>query len=204
MIKFVLVGGNPRYPFSVIAATVGNCCNDEKVIAKLFNSMLNVYSDCKMFDLVSRVFDYMKGNGIEIDERTCTVHLLALKKSYECLQLVLDFFYWMVESGIEVSVYSLTVVVDGLCWSGEGKRGRELVEEMIGRGIKPNVVTFNVMLNACAKRWNFEELELVLLLMEKEGVAFSDHTYKVLIDGFTSSGKIDEAKKLVLEMHDKG
>ena len=101
-------------------------------------------------------------------------------------------------------MYSLTVVVDGLCWSGEGKRGRELVEEMIGRGIKPNVVTFNVMLNACAKRWNFEELELVLLLMEKEGVAFSDHTYKVLIDGFTSSGKIDEAKKLVLEMHDKG
>ena len=65
-------------------------------------------------------------------------------------------------------MYSLTVVVDGLCWSGEGKRGRELVEEMIGRGIKPNVVTFNVMLNACAKRWNFEELELVLLLMEKE------------------------------------
>ena len=110
----------------------------------------------------------------------------------------------MVESGIEVSVYSLSVVVDGLCWSGEVKRGRELVEEMIGRGIKPNVVTFNVMLNACAKRWNFEELELVLLLMEKEGVAFSDHTYKVLIDGFTSSGKIDEAKKLVLEMHDKG
>ena len=35
-------------------------------------------------------------------------------------------------------------------------------------------------------------------------MAFSDHTYKVLIDGFTSSGKIDEAKKLVLEMHDKG
>ena len=109
----------------------------------------------------------------------------------------------MVESGIEVSVYSLSVVVDGLCWSGEVKRGRELVEEMIGRGIKPNVVTFSVMVNACAKRWNFEELELVLLLIEKEGMALSDHTYKVLMDRFTSSGKIDEAKKLVLEMHDK-
>ncbi|KAK9992937.1 hypothetical protein SO802_022640 [Lithocarpus litseifolius] len=204
MIKFVLVGGNPRYPFSVIAATVGNCCNDEKVIAKFFNSMLKVYSDCKMFDLVSRVFDNMKDNGIEIDESSCTVQLLALKKSYECLQLVLDFFYRMVESGIEVSVYSLTVVVDGLCWSGEVKRGRLLVEEMIGRRMKTNVVTFDVMVNACAKRWNFEELELALLLMGKEGVAFSDHTYKVLIDGFTSSGKIDEAKKLVLEMHDKG
>nr|POE97907.1 pentatricopeptide repeat-containing protein [Quercus suber] len=102
---------------------------------------------------------------------------------------------WLVE---------IPVVLDRLCWSGEVKRGWELVEEMIGRGIKPNVVTFNAMVNACAKRWNFEELELVLLLMEKEGVAFSDHMYKVLIDGFTSSGKIDEAKMLFLEMHDKG
>ncbi|KAF3949098.1 hypothetical protein CMV_024981 [Castanea mollissima] len=102
---------------------------------------------------------------------------------------------WLVE---------IPVMVDGLCWSGEVKRGRELVKEMIGTGIKPSVVTINVMVNASAMRWNFEELELVLLLMEKEGVAFSDHTYKVLINGFTSSGKIDEAKKLFLEMHDKG
>uniref|UniRef100_A0A2N9FRJ8 Reverse transcriptase domain-containing protein n=1 Tax=Fagus sylvatica TaxID=28930 RepID=A0A2N9FRJ8_FAGSY len=202
-IKSVLVGENLRCPFFLIAPTVENFCNDPIVIAKLFNSMLKVYSDCKMFDLASEVFDFMKNNGIEIDERTCTVHLLALK-SCDYLQLVFDFFYRMVESGIEVSVYSLTVVVGGLCWNGEIKRGRELVEEMIGRGIKPNVVTFNVMVSACAKRWNFEELDVVLLLMEKEGVAFNDHTYKVLIDGFTSSGKVDKANNLVLEMHDKG
>ena len=77
--KSDLVGQNPRYPFSVIASTVVNCCNDPKVVAKFFNSMLKVYSDCKLFDLVCQDFDYMKNNGIEIDERICTVHLLALK-----------------------------------------------------------------------------------------------------------------------------
>ncbi|KAK9997153.1 hypothetical protein SO802_021839 [Lithocarpus litseifolius] len=111
--KSDLVCQNPKYPFSVIASTTVSCCNDPKVIGKFFNSMLKVYLDCKLFDLVSQDFDYMKNNGIEIDERTCIVHLLALK-SCDLLQLVLDFFYRMVESGIEVSVYSLTVVVDGL------------------------------------------------------------------------------------------
>jgi pentatricopeptide repeat protein len=203
-IKFVSVGENSRYPFSVIAPGVGNCCSDPKVMAKFFNSMLKVYSDCKMVDVVSEVFDYMKNNGIGIDEKTCTVHLLALRSS-DHVHLGLDFFYRMVESGIEVSVYSLTAVVDGLCRSGNVKRGRELVEEMIGRGIKPNAVTFNVMVDACVRRWNLGELDMVLLLMEKEGAtAFNDHTYKILIDGFTSFGKVDEAKRLVLEMHDKG
>ena len=68
---------------------LGIVANDEKVIAKFFNSMLKVYSNCIVFDLVSRVFDYMKDNGIEIDERTCTVHLLALKKK---VMIVCNFF----------------------------------------------------------------------------------------------------------------
>lgn len=202
-IQSVAVIEYSTYPFSVIAPTVGNCCNDPKVVAKFFNSMLKVYSDCRMFDLVSKVFDYMKIKGIGMDERTCTVHLLTLR-SADLLQWGLDFFYRMVESDVEVSVYSLTVMVDWFCRSGEVKRGRKLVEEMIGRGIKPNSVTFNVMLNACAKRWDFVELDTVLLLMEKEGVEFNDKTYKILIEGFTSFGEFDQAKKLVWEMHDKG
>ncbi len=32
-----------------------------------------------MLDFVLQVFDFMKNNGIEIDEKTCTIHLLALK-----------------------------------------------------------------------------------------------------------------------------
>ncbi|KAA8550346.1 hypothetical protein F0562_002030 [Nyssa sinensis] len=109
----------------------------------------------------------------------------------------------MVESGIDVSVFSLTVVVDGLCKCGEIKTARELVEEMVGRGIKPNIITCNTLVDACAKRWNFGEVDKILVLLEREGVDFNVETYKFLIDGFSSSGKIEEAERIVSEMHDK-
>lgn len=144
--------------------------------------MIKVYSDSESFNQVLETLDFMKSNGIQIDERTCTVHLLALNRRDE-VQKGLDFFYRLLESGTKVSVYSLTVVVDGLCRGGEIKRSRELVEEMVSIGTKPNIITFNTIVDACAKRWNFPELDLILLVMEKEGVAFDIKTYQFLIDG---------------------
>ncbi|CAL1404205.1 unnamed protein product [Linum trigynum] len=144
-----------------------------------------------------------KGSAVEIDERTCTLHLLVLKKNRE-MKLVLEFFHRMIKSGIEISPYSLAVVVGGLCENGKIRRCRELVEEMIGYGIKPNIVTFNIMLKACLKRWNFGQLELILALMKNQETPCDERTYKILIDGYVSSGKLEEAETMVLEMHDKG
>lgn len=150
------------------------------------------------------VFDYAKGIGIKIDEKTCAVLLLALKRS-DCLRTCLDFFNRMIASSMEVSVYPLTIVVCALCSNGNIKMGRELVEEISKKGIvKPNVVTFNVLVAACVRRWNFVELELVLGLMKEEAVELNLASYKFLIDGFTSSGKAEEAERLLLEMHEKG
>ncbi|KAK2988792.1 hypothetical protein RJ640_004094 [Escallonia rubra] len=194
---------NLRYPFAVIASFVANQCSDSRIVAKLFNLMLKVHSDNRSFELALEIFDYMRKNGIEINERTCTIHLIAVMKCDQ-VELGIEFFSRMVESGIEVSVFSLTVVVDGLCKIGEISKGRELVEEMAAKGVKPNIITCNTLVDACAKRWNFGELDLVLVLMEKEGVEFNVETFKFLIDGYSSSGKIEEAQRIVSVMHDKG
>ncbi|KAK4753772.1 hypothetical protein SAY87_001876 [Trapa incisa] len=41
-------------------------------------------------------------------------------------------------------------------------------------------------------------------LMEKEAVGINVHTYRLLLDCFTSSGKDEEAKGLLAGMHGKG
>lgn len=199
--KSISVDENSRYPFHIIASTVEMSCLGPKVKAQLFDLMLKVYSDFEHFDGVLETFEYMMSSGIDIDERTLTVHLIALNRVGD-VQKGLDFLYRMLESGIKVSVYSLTVVVGGLCRNGEIRKSRELVEEMASRGIKPDIITFNIMVDACAKRWNFSELDLMVPLMEK-GVAFDVKTYQFLIDGFTSFGKVEEAERLVGEMHEK-
>ncbi|ESQ51270.1 hypothetical protein EUTSA_v10016624mg [Eutrema salsugineum] len=190
-----------RYPFRDIASSVvDECVFETKVVARLFNSMIMVYSDKERFDEVVEVFEFMKNNEVKIDEKALTLHLLNLKKRDQ-MELASDFFTLMVDSGLDVvSVYSLTVVVTALCCNGEIKRARKMVEET---KIKPNIVTFKPMIDCCVKRWDFEELDLVLELMEKEKVTLDLDTYKILIDGFTSYGKIDDAERLVSTMHDK-
>ncbi|KAG2327404.1 hypothetical protein Bca4012_036405 [Brassica carinata] len=192
-----------RYPFRDIASGVldeRGGCFEAKVVARFFNSMIMVYSDSGRYDEAVEVFECMKNNEIKIDEKTLTLHLLNLRRSGET-ELANGFFRLMVASKLDVvTVYSLTVVVSALCCDGEIKRARELVEEV---ETKPNIVTFKSMIDCCVKRWNFEELELVLELMEKESVVLDLDTYKILIDGFTSYGKIEEAEKLVSAMHDK-
>ncbi|KAL7202025.1 hypothetical protein ACSBR1_033658 [Camellia fascicularis] len=153
--------------FNFAASFVENHCDEPKILAKLFNLMLKVYSDSQKFEEALETFNYMRNNGVKINETTCTIHLIALVR---CDQVgsALEFLCRMVESGIEVSVFSMIVVVDGLCTSGEIRRGRELVEEMMGGGVKPNSITFSTLVDACAKRWNFGELDLILILMKRE------------------------------------
>ncbi|KAL2471020.1 Pentatricopeptide repeat-containing protein [Abeliophyllum distichum] len=194
---------NLRYPFPVIASCIRNRCGESRIPTKIFNMMLKVYSDSQRFKQVVDTFNYMESNGIQINEKTCTVILIELIKCDQ-LELGLELFYRMLDSGIEVSVFSLTVVVDGLCKNGEINRAMELVEEMVTRGLKPNIITCNIMVNASTKRWKFEELKKILDLMKRVGVDLNVETFKFLVDGFSSCGKIEEADKVVLEMHQKG
>ncbi|KAI3809544.1 hypothetical protein L1987_25521 [Smallanthus sonchifolius] len=202
----VISQNQPLVPFKIeiehYATVICRAIKSRRIVSKMFNLMLKVYSDTAKFAEALETFSYMRNNGIEVYERTCFVYLIALMRS-EQLGLCLSFFYKMMESGIHVSVYTLTVVVDGLCKNGEIKSARELVQEAMCKDVKPNVITFNTLIYACCRRWNFQELDLVLVLMEKGGVEFNLETYKFLIDGFLSGGKVGDAERMIMEMYDK-
>ncbi|XWS43573.1 hypothetical protein CRYUN_Cryun16bG0115900 [Craigia yunnanensis] len=71
-----------------------------------------------MFEEANGAFDYMERMGFKIDERSCILYLIALKKCGKGDSL-LGFFRRMIESGVEFSVYSMRIVIDGLCNRGE-------------------------------------------------------------------------------------
>lgn len=81
---------------------------------------------------------------------------------------------------------------------------RELVEEMSGKGVKPNIITFNTLVDGCTRRWDLLELDSVLNLMEKERIPHNDTTFKLLIEGYSGSSEVERAEKLLFEMHEKG
>ncbi|CAH9096931.1 unnamed protein product [Cuscuta epithymum] len=193
------------FRYTILASFIENHAVSLRISSKVFNWLLKAYSDNQEFEKASEIFDHMVVNGIKINERTCTIHLIDLMKYDQC-GLGLKFFNQMVKSGIQISVFSLTVLVDGLCKFGEVKRARELVEEMVSnnKGIKPNIITFNTLIEACTNRWNFEELNNVLAIMKQEGVDFTVDTFRFLIYGYSSNGRMREAERIIMEMHEKG
>ncbi|GJS82877.1 pentatricopeptide repeat-containing protein [Tanacetum coccineum] len=90
-------------------------------------------------------------NGVEIDEKSCTVYLVEVMRC-ENLILGLVFYDKTVECGIDVFYYFYELGVDGLCKNGEVRKGMELVEEGVVKGVRPNVITFNTLIDACKER----------------------------------------------------
>ncbi|TKY53653.1 Pentatricopeptide repeat-containing protein [Spatholobus suberectus] len=201
-----------RHPVSGVVSLIDECeceCESEsesesRFVEKLCDMLFRVCADNRMFQEAFRVFDYAMAKGLVIEGRSCFVLLLALKKCGE-VDLCVRFFRRMVESGrFEIRVHALTLVVDVLCRRGEVEGAKELMDEMAGRGVvRPNVFTYNTLLNACVVRKDRKGVDEVLGLMEKEGVVASLVTYSVLIEWYASCGRIGEAEKVFEEMRER-
>ncbi|KAJ1401692.1 Tetratricopeptide-like helical domain superfamily [Sesbania bispinosa] len=189
-------------PVSGIVSLVDEC--EPHFVEKLCDMLFRVCADNRLFQEAFRVFDYVEEKGLVIEERSCFVLLLALKKCGE-VDLCLRFFHRMVESGsIEIRVQSLTLVIDGLCKKGEIQKAKELMDEVAGKcNIKPTVFTYTTLLNAYVGRKDRNGIDAIVRLMEKEQVVPSLATYSILIQWYASCGDIGEAEKIFEDMQER-
>lgn len=202
ILNSVVASGEIQCPVSGIVSLVDEC--EPHFAEKLCDMLFRVCSDNRLFEEAFRVYDYVEGKGLVIEERSCFVLLLALKKCGE-VDLCLRFFRQMVESGsIEIRVQSLTLVIDGLCKRGEIGKAKELMDEMAGKGVvKPTVFTYNTLLNAYVARKDQRGVDEIRRLMEKEQIVPSLATYSILIQWYASLGDIGKAEKIFEEMHER-
>ncbi|CAI0475742.1 unnamed protein product [Linum tenue] len=184
-----------RFPVASWVSMNSGKLNEDCFREKLYDMLFRVYADARMFEEGLEVFDYMISNGLKIDERSCIVYLLASKRC-DRMEMCSVLFRKMVNSNMEVSVYSLTIVVDGLCRRGRVTRAKELMIEMAEvKGIKPNVITYNTILNGYVKIRDSAGIEEILRLMETDEVAYNAATYTMLIHFFGDSGKAEKAER---------
>ncbi|KAJ6348485.1 hypothetical protein OIU76_004869 [Salix suchowensis] len=189
VLTYVAMDSNLRCPVANLVSLVeeSGFNKEPNFVEKLCDMLFRVYADCNLFEEGFRVFDYMVSYELKIDDRSCIVFLLALKRC-DKMEACLGLFKRMVEFNVEVTVYSLTIVIDGLCKRWRVKRAKDLMIEMASKGIKPNVVTYNTLINAYIKRNDFEGVNEMLRLMEVDKVEYNAATYTLLIDWHGSSG----------------
>nr|GLL30536.1 pentatricopeptide repeat-containing protein At2g32630 [Ipomoea trifida] len=191
-----------RRPVSEIADLVRENNGNPKMVVKLMDMLLRVYVDNMRFKEAEEVFDYLKNNEFEIDDRSCMVYLLAVKRSNQ-FHSMFEFFQKMVKANVKITVYSMTMVIDGLCKRGEVDKARKLMDDMLCRGVKPNEYTYNTLLDRYVKNSDLGAVKEILNEMEKEGMELNATSYTVLIEGYSNLGNFEEAEKLFEKMQQK-
>jgi len=87
---------------------------------------------------------------------------------------------------------------------GNVARAEAWMEEMLRRGITPNLVCFNTVLHACAHSGDVNRAMLWLQRISEAGIAPNKITYNSMIDAHAKSGDPAAAEMWLLQMVAKG
>eukprot|EP01018_Ginkgo_biloba_P031509 Gb_22860 [translate_table: standard] len=93
-----------------------------------------------------------------------------------------------------------SILMEG--WGNEPDlpRMRKLLREMIGKGCKPDVVVYVILINALCKGGKVDEAVNLLDEMKNRGCHPNPHAYGILIHTFGSEKRIEEALAIFDEM----
>lgn len=98
-------------------------------------------------------------------------------------------------------VVSWNVMISGLAFNGEGQRGVELFEEMVGKGMNPNEATFVGVLACCAHAGLVEKGRHVFASMKRpHKIRPKLEHYGCLVDILGRGGCVKEAHDLIRSM----
>lgn len=98
-------------------------------------------------------------------------------------------------------VVSWNVMISGLAFNGEGQRGVELFEEMVGKGMNPNEGTFIGVLACCAHAGLVEKGQNVFASMKQpHKIRPKLEHYGCLVDILGRGGCVKEAHDLIKSM----
>ncbi|XP_050368340.1 putative pentatricopeptide repeat-containing protein At1g12700, mitochondrial [Argentina anserina] len=106
----------------------------------------------------------------------------------------------MEASELQLNIVSYSVVLEGLCKAGEIESARDLLCDLLSKGVQPDVIIHNLMIQGLCRRGLLVEAEKLLREMEGKGCPPNDCTYNIIIRGFLNNNKTSQAVKLIEEM----
>ncbi|KAJ0961072.1 hypothetical protein J5N97_000973 [Dioscorea zingiberensis] len=106
---------------------------------------------------------------------------------------------------VDPNVFTYSVLLAGVCDDGTRIReARELWEEMAGRGIKPDIMAFNTMINGYCETGEMEKAEELYRDMVFDEIEPTCTTYEHLIRGHCKVGDLESAMMVYTDMKTKG
>ncbi|CAL8166973.1 unnamed protein product [Prunus armeniaca] len=106
---------------------------------------------------------------------------------------------WMIfKQTCDLNVVLWTSMISALALHGQGKEAVRLFKLMIQEGIKPNEVSFVVVLNACSHAGLLEEgCKYFSLMKEVYGIKPGAEHFTCMVDLYGRAGRLDEIKEFI-------
>merc|ERR1719398_631267 len=111
-------------------------------------------------------------------------------------------FEEMKEMGISCNTVSYNTMLDANARTGKMDRAEELFREMQASGVSPDVITYSTLVKGYCQSGDIDKGYQVLNEMVANGVHEPDEIlYNSLLDGCAKQHRVDDALKLVEDMH---
>merc|ERR1719261_983733 len=115
---------------------------------------------------------------------------------------VQEVFDEMKEMGIACNTVSYNTMLDANARTGKMDRADELFREMQSTGVSPDVITYSTLVKGYCQSGDIDKGYQVLNEMVANGVHEPDEIlYNSLLDGCAKQHRVDDALKLVEDMH---
>ncbi|XP_039134880.1 pentatricopeptide repeat-containing protein At5g62370-like [Dioscorea cayenensis subsp. rotundata] len=164
------------------------------------------YGFCKWHRMLDaeRVCRLMKLHGFVLDRRLCMMMIHGYVKEGR-VNMALDLFKEMKERiDCPPDVYSYNIMIFRLLKLNFVDGGWELFHEMVGCGLKPNVVTFNTMINWYCNNSDVDSALRLLDTMKHYDVTPNLHSYTSVMTALCKAKRLVEVEKWFEKMLDCG
>ncbi|QHO43362.1 Pentatricopeptide repeat-containing protein [Arachis hypogaea] len=196
-----------------------------KPTVKIYNHLLDALLGENRFQMISPVYNNMKGEGLEPNGFTYNMLLKALCKNGK-VDGACKLLEEMSNKGCPPDAVSYTTIVSSVCKLGQVEKAKELAKgfapvvpvynalingfckeykikeafgllnEMVFKGIDPNVISYSTIISCLSDMGNIDLSVAAFAQMLKRGCSPNIHTYSSLIKGYLLGGKLGEALEL--------
>ncbi|XP_023639995.1 pentatricopeptide repeat-containing protein At2g27800, mitochondrial isoform X4 [Capsella rubella] len=177
----------------------------------LYNSIIFYFTKAGKLIRSVNIFRHMvTSKNLECRPTIRTYHILfkaLLGRGYVLSLHVNDalriFHQMSVVYNCQPNSFTYDYLIHGLCAQGRTINGRELFNEMKGKGFVPNGKSYNSLVNALSLSGEIDDAVKCLWEMIENGRLVDFITYKTLVDESCRNGKYDEATRLLEMLQEK-
>merc|ERR1719262_984412 len=193
----------------VLSKLLSQCKEDEKSLkltAPSYGSLIKAYAHVGDVTRMWALWREMDQRDVKPTAVTlgCMIDALVTNGSVNDAWDLVNQVYANEETRDLVNTVIYSTILKGLAWEQDIKRVFAVFTEMTERAIPCNVITYNTMIDACARCWSMDHVPKLLESMRKEGVEPDLVTYSSLVKGYSLAGDVRRGFQVFEEMKSSG